>query len=98
MSDHYPSCRLYSLTGIVKPRGVRVADYGTRYDSTYRNYEFRDRESAERFIKACGYTPAGTRPSDGTIGGAYPVNYEGTVTVYLDAKGRKAELEDVEIW
>ena len=38
-----------------RPRTVRPASYGARYDSIYKHYEFTSESEAIRFLIACGY-------------------------------------------
>lgn len=86
--------RNYYIEGITKPRGVHNADFGARYDSTYKTYDFQSRESAERFLKACGYEAGEVREEVGSSSG---LGWQGTVTVYRRPGREPAKLHDIEI-
>lgn len=86
--------RNYYIEGITKARGVHNADFGATYDRTYKTYDFQSRESAERFMAACGYEAGEVREEIGTASG---VGWQGTVTVYRRPGKPAAMLHDIEI-
>ena len=86
--------RNYYIEGITKPRGVHNADYGATYDRTYKTYDFQNRESAERFLKACGYEAGEVREE---IGHSSGIGWYGTVTVYRRPGRKPAMLHDIDI-
>ena len=84
----------YYIEGISKAKGVHNADFGARYDSTYKTYDFQSRENAERFLVACGYEAGEVREEIGTAAG---VGWQGAVTVYRRPGREPAKLHDIEI-
>ena len=80
-----------------RPRSVRPASYGGSYDPVYRDYDFENREGAERFLLACGYTFVSEEPVEGSANGSMAAcSWEGVQFVYEGQRGR-AVLECVEI-